>query len=65
MFLFYIFIYWFGCTGSLSLHVGYSIFVAAWGISFPDQGLNLGPPALGAWSDSPWTTREVPNFYHF
>ena len=48
MFLFFIFIYWFGCTGSLSLHVGYLIFVAAWGISFPDQESNLGPLCVGS-----------------
>ena len=27
---------------------------------FPDQGLKPGPPALGAWNLSDWTTREVP-----
>ena len=27
----------------------------------PDQGLNPRPPALGAWSLSHWTTREVPH----
>ena len=31
------------------------------GSHFPDQGWNPGPPALAAWSLSPWTTREVPN----
>ena len=38
------------------------LLVAAYGIQFPDQGLNLEPPALGAWSLSHWTTREVPIF---
>ena len=36
------------------------VLVAACGIYFPDQGSNPGPPALGAWSLSHWTTREVP-----
>ena len=35
------------------------ISVAACGIQFPDWGLNLGPPTLGAQSNH-WTTREVP-----
>ena len=34
-------------------------FVAC-GISFPDQGSNLEPPALGAWDLSQRTTGEVP-----
>ena len=34
---------------------------AASGVYFPDQGSNLGPPALGAQSRSHWTTREVPD----
>ena len=36
------------------------LLVAACGIQFPDQGSNLGSPALGAQSLSHWTTREVP-----
>ena len=47
-FLIFIFIYWFGCAGSLSLHAGSSVFVEACGISFPDQGLNPGPPGVGS-----------------
>ena len=35
------------------------VLIAACGIQFPDEGLNLDP-ALGAWSLSHWTTREVP-----
>ena len=27
---------------------------------FPDQGLNLCPPALGEWSLNPWNAWEVP-----
>ena len=38
------------------------VLVAAYGIQFPDQGLNLEPLALGARSLSHWTTREVPIF---
>ena len=34
--------------------------VVACGIWFPDQGLNPGPLALGGWSLSHWTTKEVP-----
>lgn len=26
----------------------------------PCPGMEPGPPALGAWSHSPWSTREVP-----
>lgn len=33
------------------------------GIQFPDQELNLGPLALGTWTPSHWTTREVPQFF--
>ena len=44
-------------------HVGSSVactpFLAARGIQFPDQG-QPGPPALGVWSLSHWTTKEVP-----
>ena len=36
-----------------------SFVVAVCGILFPDQQWNPGPPALGARSLSPWTTREV------
>ena len=36
------------------------VLVAACGLYFPEQGSNPGPPALGAWSLSHWTTREVP-----
>ena len=31
----------------------------------PWQGLNLGPQALGAWSLSRWTTREVSRPYYY
>lgn len=27
----------------------------------PDQGLNLRPPAVQAWSPNPWSAREVPD----
>ena len=36
------------------------LLVTAYGIKFPKQGLNPGPPELGAWSLSHWRTREVP-----
>lgn len=29
-------------------------------MSFPDRGLNPGPPALGLWGFSHWTTVEIP-----
>ena len=56
---------------SLLLHTRSSVAtcklsVVVCGIQFPDQGLNPGPPALGAQSFSHWTTREVPTFFlHF
>ena len=31
----------------------------------PRPGIEPGPPALGAWSLSPWTTREVPGLSIF
>ena len=31
----------------------------------PSQGLNLGPPALGAWNLSHWATREVSRPYYY
>ena len=34
--------------------------VVACGMWCPDQGSSPGPPALGAWSLSHWTTVEVP-----
>ena len=33
---------------------------AACGILVPRPGIELAPPALGAWSLSHWTAREVP-----
>ena len=30
-----------------------------WGLD-PQPGIELGPPALGEWSLSHWTTRKVP-----
>ena len=39
----------------------YNLLVSGCGIQFPDQGLNLGPPSLGAQSLSHWATREVPD----
>ena len=44
----------------LCLVAAYKLLVVTCGISFPAQGLNLGPPALGGWSLSHQTTREVP-----
>ena len=35
------------------------LLVLACGIQLPDQGLNPGPPALGASSLSHWTTSQV------
>ena len=34
----------------------------AYEVHFPDQGLDSGPPALGAQCLSHWTIREVPTF---
>ena len=36
------------------------LLVTAYGIKFPKQGLNPGPPELGAWSLSHRSTGEVP-----
>ena len=46
-----------------SIHGIFQARVLEWGAiafstKFPDQGSNPGPPALGAWSLSHWTTRE-------
>ena len=35
------------------------VLIAACWVCSPDQGLNPGPPALGVWSPSPWTAKEV------
>ena len=67
-------IYLFGCTGSSLPHLESSIFITAcrifsrgiWTLScsrwdlVPWPGINPGPPALGTWSFSLRTTREVP-----
>ena len=45
-----------------SLVVACKFLVVACGIFFPDQGLNPGPPALGVWRLSHWTTRKVPPY---
>ena len=37
----------------------HQVLAAACGIYFPNQGLNLGPPALGAKNPSHWTPSEV------
>ena len=57
----------FGCTGFYMQCTGSSISVAACGIFscgiwdlVPWSGVELGPPTLGAWNLSHWTTREVP-----
>ena len=50
--------YLLGCAWSQLQRMG--SLVAACGIQFPEQGLNLGPLALGARSLSHWTTRELP-----
>ena len=47
------------------------VYLAAPGLScgmrdlVPDQGSNLGPPTLGAWSLSHWITKEVSPLYSF
>ena len=55
------------CTGFLIFVITYGIF--SWGIwtlscnlwdLVPWPGMEPGPPALGVWSPSHWTTREVP-----
>ena len=34
--------------------------IAAYGTQFSHPGIESGPPSLGAWSVSHWSTREVP-----
>ena len=35
-------------------------FLATPGISVPQQGIELRPPAVEAWSLNHWSTREIP-----
>ena len=53
-----IFIYLFGCTGSLV--AAYGTFSCDMWDLVPEPGIERRPPALGAQSLSHWTTREVP-----
>ena len=46
------------CTGSLLRQAGSSI--KSYKLLVVVRGVSLGPPALGAWSPSYWTTREIP-----
>ena len=43
----------------------FRIFSCAMWDLVPWPGIKAGPPALGAWSLSHWTTREVPEFFVF
>ena len=60
-------IYLFNCTGSLLWHAGSSTFLVhvgsfrciTWDLVLC-PGIKLGPPALGAWSLSYWTTNVIP-----
>lgn len=49
--------------GSLLWHAN-SYFVA-FGIQFPDQAMNLGPPALEAWSLDTGPRRKSPDIFYF
>ena len=44
------------CILSIRLHW---VLVVAYGIPVPWLGIESGPPALGVWSLSHWTTGEV------
>ena len=46
-------------VGSLSFLAAHVIFSCMWDLS-PWSGIKPGPPALGPWSLSHWTTREYP-----
>ena len=52
-----IFIYFFGCAGS---RYGVPTLCCTLRDLVPRPGIDPGPPALGAWHRSHWTTREVP-----
>ena len=41
------------------MHLGSSIFVTVYKLLVAAHGIKTGPPALGAWSLSHWTTREI------
>ena len=78
-FSFFLNIYLIGCTGSLLQHAGSLIFTVACGIFsysmenfscgmrdiVPCPGIQPEPLALGAWSGSHWTSREVPHLHIF
>ena len=52
------------CCGTWDLLVAAcGIFSCGMGNLVPWPGVEPGPPALGAWSLSHWTTREVPRWY--
>ena len=68
----YLFLYWFRrCCLNSSKWIYIYIYIAALGLSYsmwdlvPWPGIEPGPPALGAWSLSHWTTREVPPKFTF
>ena len=47
----------------------FGLHCVAYGISVPQQGMEIMPPALEAWSFNHWTNKEVPmtnirTFYH-
>ena len=52
-----IFIYFFGCAGS---RYGVPTLCCTLRDLVPRPGIEPGPPALGAWRLSHWTTRELP-----
>ena len=41
------------------MHLGSSIFVTVYKLLVAAHEIKIGPPALGVWSLSHWTTREV------
>ena len=59
-FFFFLNIYLFICTRSLL--AAYKLFSCGMWDLVPRPGIEPGSPALGAWSLSHWTTREVPIF---
>lgn len=59
-----LFVYLFGCAWSCLQHMGSAVFVVAYGIKFPGQGLNRAP-CIGIVESSPPTKSQKANFLKF
>ena len=56
----FVWLSWVLVVGAGSLVVEWEFFKCGMWDPFPRPGVELRPPALGAWRLSHWTTREVP-----